>query len=185
MPPTFATTGTVWKSEAKACARMCCCAKADVVIAAASVRTMSEMRLMLLSPIRLMIRSRLLLIGIGDGRRYDRIRSAVTLEQSLMGRSKEREARQEVFVVRLNAFCQTRSGIAGGDEADEHRVYVHLMFIRCCPAAEAPAIGKLRVDCGIKRNYIACRAVSDRDRTPEVDCIDDVEPGAFECGYCR
>src|SRR5207248_10071922 len=46
--------------------------------------------------------------------------------------------------------------------------------------AEPPSIGELRIDCSIERNDIACRTVSDRNRTSEVDGIDDVETRSFQ-----
>src|SRR5437868_4143898 len=115
-----------------------------------------------------MIRSRLRQIRIGDGRSDDGIGSAVTLEQSLMRRREEREARQEVFVVRFDACGKSGARIARNNKADQDGIHIDLMLIGRAPAAEAASIGKLRVNGGIERNDVASGTVGDRNRAPEV-----------------
>src|SRR3954452_1126208 len=97
-----------------------------------------------------------------------------------MWRCKEREARQEIFVVRFDAFSQTGAGIARNNEADEHRIDIDLMFVRRRSTAKTAAVGKLRVHSRVKRNPVASRAIRNRNGTAEVDRIDDVEARSFE-----
>src|SRR4051795_1822021 len=66
-------------------------------------------------------------------RRHDvdhRVRSAMALQQSLMRGSEEREAREEVLVIRLDALGEAGARIARGDEAEQHGVDVDLMLVR-------------------------------------------------------
>src|SRR4051794_14072065 len=85
----------------------------------------------------------------------DEVRAAMSLQQPLMRGREEREAREEVFVVRLDALRQTGAGIAGGDEADEHRVDVDLMFVRGGATAEATTVREGGVDGGVDRDHVA------------------------------
>src|SRR3954453_14028564 len=97
-----------------------------------------------------------------------------------MWRCEEREARQEIFVVRLDAFSQTGARIARNDEADEHCIDIDLMFVRRRSTAKTAAIGKLRIYSRVKRNHVASRAIRNGNGTAEVDGIDDVEARPFE-----
>src|SRR6185369_10401845 len=87
----------------------------------------------------------------------------------------EREAREEVFVVRLDALGQAGARIARRDEADQHTVDVDLMLVRRAAAAEAACARKGRIDGGVDREDVASSARIDRNRTSEVDGVDDVE----------
>src|SRR4051794_16845705 len=104
----------------------------------------------------------------------------MALQQPLVRRSEEREAAEEVLVVRLHPFGETRARIARGDEADQDRVDVDLMAIRGRAAAEAASVRKLRIDGGVDGDDVAGRAVSDRNRTSEVDGVDDVEARSLQ-----
>src|SRR5712691_6592256 len=59
--------------------------------------------------------------------RYGRnVHTAVPLEQTLVGRSQEREPVEKVFVVDFGSFGEAGSRVARDDQADQHTVYVHL-----------------------------------------------------------
>src|SRR5206468_148468 len=116
--------------------------------------------------------------------RYRRnIDAPMTLEQTLMGRSQEREPVQVILVVHFNAFGQTGSWITCDDKADQHTVHIYLVAIRCSPAAEAPAVGKAGIDCRIERNYIARETVGDGNGPVQGDRLDDVYARTVEGRY--
>src|SRR5437868_10758565 len=94
--------------------------------------------------------------------RYRRnVDAAMTLEQTLVGQSQEREPVQVILVVNFGAFSQTCSWITRDDQTDQHTVHIYLVAIRCSPTAEASAIGEAGIDCRIERNYIARETVGD------------------------
>src|SRR3954451_8452651 len=107
----------------------------------------------------------------------------MTLEQTLMGRSQEREPVQVILVVDFDAFVQTGSWITCDDQTDQHTVHIYLVAIRCSSTAEAPAVGKAGVDCRIQRNYIARETVGDGNWPVQVDRLDDVYARTFEGRY--
>src|SRR5689334_4357236 len=72
--------------------------------------------------------------------------SAMSLQQALMSRREERESIEVVLVVHLGAFGQTGGRIARDDQADQHRIHVHLIAVRSSATAEAPTVGEARVD---------------------------------------
>src|SRR5256885_13838742 len=82
--------------------------------------------------------ARLGLSRIGDDRRGRHVDAAMSLQQTLMRGRQEREAGQEVLVVHFHPLGQTGSRVARGDEADQHRGDVDLMFVWRRAAAEAP-----------------------------------------------
>ena len=117
--------------------------------------------------------------------RYGRnVDAAVSLEQTLVGRSQEREAVEIVLVVDLDAFGQAGSRIARDDQADQHAVHVHLIAVRRSSAAKAPAVGEARIDGRVEGDDVAGEAVGDRDRPAQVDRVDDVQARSLERGHC-
>src|SRR5262249_8103113 len=70
----------------------------------------------------------------------------VTLEQALMSGREEREPIEEVLVVDLDASGQTGRRVAGDDQADQHRIHIHLMAVWGGPAAKATPVWKAGVD---------------------------------------
>ena len=110
--------------------------------------------------------------------RYGRnVDATVSLEQTLVGRSQEREPVEIVLVVDFDAFGEAGSRVARDDQADQHAVHIHLIAVRRSPTADAPAVGEARIDGRVERDDVAREAVGDRDRPIQVDGIDDVHAG--------
>src|SRR5258706_7704135 len=98
---------------------------------AASVRTMREICFLMLSiSYQLLCGLWLRKVRIGDDRCRHSVGTAVPLQQSLMRRSKEREPRQKVFVIRFDAPGQSGARVTGDDQRDQDRVYIYLITIR-------------------------------------------------------
>src|ERR1700693_5584990 len=108
--------------------------------------------------------------------------TAVPLQQTLVGRSQEREPVEIVLVVDFDAFGEAGIRVTGDNQADQHAVYIHLIHVRRCTTAHAAAIGELRIDGRVKRDDVASEAVGDRDGSIQVDCLNDVEAGASQGG---
>jgi hypothetical protein len=101
----------------------------------------------------------------------------VPLEQTLVGRSQEREPVEIVLVVDFGAFGEAGCRITSNDQADQHTVHIHLIAVRRRPTANAPAVGEARIDGRVEREDVSRGAVGDRDGPVEVDGFDDVHPG--------
>src|SRR5712691_1344876 len=123
------------------------------------------------------------LAGLRLGRVRDirygcRVGATVALEQTLVGRSQEREPREKVLVVGLDALGEAGGRVTRDDQADQDAVHIYLMAVGRCPTAETPAVGEGRIDSVVEGDDVTRRAVGDRDRPVQIDGLDDVHATA-------
>src|SRR5262249_36789221 len=118
-----------------------------------------------------------------DHRHRRRVGTAVSLQQSLMGRRQEREAIQEVLVIHFDSLSQSGAGVARCDQTDQNGVHVYLMLVRSISSAEPPAVGEPRVKRSVQGDDVARGTIFRRNVAIQVDGIDDVKAGSLEHGY--
>src|SRR3954470_22649377 len=107
----------------------------------------------------------------------------MSLVQTLVSRSEEREPIEIVLVVHFDAFGETGGRIAGDDQANQQAVHVHLIAIWRRPATKTAAVRKTRIDSRVERNDVARGAVDNWNGPTQIDRIDDVQPWTFERGH--
>src|SRR5436190_12988195 len=86
------------------------------------------------------------MLGNRDVRYGRNVDTTVTLEQTLVGRSQEREPVEIVLVVDFDASGEAGSRVTRDDQADQHTVHIHLIAVRRSPTAKATAVGEARID---------------------------------------
>src|SRR5215471_3825099 len=187
-PAELIITGTVKESDAKTISPSgagLSWEEAGVAASATSKPVMTTASFFMASS---SILARLGLGRIRDVRDGFRVGSAVALEKTLVSGSQEREPREEVLVVGLDALGEAGVGVTRDDQADQDAVYVDLVAVWRRPAAETPAVREGRIDRGVQGDDVSRRAVGDRHRPVQVDRLDDVHAAtasALERGHGR
>src|SRR5262249_12588040 len=159
--------------------------KAGVAATAASKKVIRITSFFMAS---LLILARLGLGRVRDVRYGCSVGAAVPLQETLVSRSQEREPREKVLVVGLDAPGEAGGRVARDDQADQDAVHIDLMAVRRRPPAQAPAVREGRIDRGVQGDDVARRAVGDRDRPVQVDRLDDVHAaaaGSLQGGHGR
>src|ERR1044072_956341 len=98
-------------------------------------------------------------VRLRDVRHRRHVGATVTLEHPVVGRRQEGEAVEELLVVHLDALEEAGGGVAGGDQAQDDAVDVHLVAGRRGATAEAPAVREGRVRGGVEGDDVAGGAV--------------------------